>query len=374
MNKIGIITYHFALNYGAVLQCYALQDYLISNNINTTVINFISNEQYKNNSLSSKRDGLRNYLINLALLPFYNFRKIKKHKYNYFLSNYLNCTIKISDLKFLKKYLTENNYTGIICGSDQVWNPYIRDFNIAFFLPEIKIQNKITYAASIGKIESKDLIKYKNYMEDFNYISMRENRGKVIVQNLVKDKEIVQVLDPVFLLKKEKWEEFTKNSVFKPKKKNYLLFYVVNKNYFSLCYKHAKKVAKSLNLDILILNASYSINSFRKNTIHDAGPIDFVKLIANAKFIITDSFHGTVFSIIFEKQFFTFEPMMNNLDTRKTDLLNKLSLQSRIIYPNIVIRKDLDKKIDYIEINHLLNKYREESYDYLSNCLNQKNI
>ena len=224
--KIGIITYHFARNYGAVLQCYALQKYLEKEKNEVIIINYIEEKQRKNNSVFNRKKGIRNLVDNIILLPLAFYRTKKDKKFKNFINEKLNCSKELHTIKELEVYLKEENFDYIISGSDQVWNPHIKDFSKAFFLPFKIKSKKVTYAASIGNATEEDLLNYKEYIKDFDYISLREENSKNIIENII-DKEISIVLDPVALLEKIEWDKLCTNN----KKNNYLLCYFIHKDY-----------------------------------------------------------------------------------------------------------------------------------------------
>lgn len=359
--KIGIITYHFAQNYGSVLQCYALQEYLKNIGYSVEIINFVSDKQEINNSLSN---GLKGKIRSLLFFPINKKRKIKYNKFLSFRKEYLLETKKVSNLKDLKKLVDLKKYDYIISGSDQVFNPNINDFDLSFVFPFETSAKKIAYAASLGNAKEKELKILKKYLIDFNKISLRESGDKDVFEEST-GLETDIVCDPVFLLSKNKWIEIL-NHIEDNYKINgrYLLCYFIHKDYMRKSIKVAKKIAKEKKLKIIFINAGYNFNSLKRDTIVDCGPCDFLKLFQNAEYICTDSFHGTSFSTILNKNFTCVDSKSNLTDKRRLSLLDKLALEHRYVYvenDNISLND-----IDFTKTNSIIENYSNESKDFLS--------
>lgn len=358
MKKVGIITYHFARNYGAVIQCYALQEALKKENFDVKVINFVSEEQRKNNSLFNKREGVKNIIMNLLLLPFKKKRIKKEERFETFVNNKLNCTRLVKSHKELKELIEEEKFDFLVSGSDQVLNPHIKDFDEAFLLPFDCECKKVMYAASTGSATNKELLKYNNYIDSFNSISLREEKGKKALDG-VTEKKIEVVADPTLLLNKEEWLQNRTHD-----DSNYVACYLINKNNYEQGFKIAQKVAKDNNLKLKIINARFSKNSFKKGTVIDAGPEEFLNIIKNAELVCTDSFHGTVFSIIYGKKFICIDRKDNINDSRKLNLLEHCGLQNRILLLPCELNEVKLLKDEY-DVDEKLGQLRETSIDFI---------
>ena len=353
--KIGIITYHFAKNYGPILQCYALQKYLENEGNEVIVINYVDENQRKNNSLFNRKKGIINIIDNIILSPFALYRIKKDKKFKSFIKEQINCSKELYTIDDLGKYLKEENFDYIISGSDQVWNPHVKDFSKAFFLPFKLSSVKATYAASIGNATEEDLSNYKEYIKDFKYISLREEKSKNIIKNIV-NKEISVALDPVTLIDKSDWEKLCINK----DNNHYLVCYFLHKDYLNEEYKIAKKIAKDKGLKLIMINSRFSVKSFYWNSKKDIGPLEFLTLFKNAEYICTDSFHGTMFSIIFEKDFNTFTSKKQKQDSRRENILSLAGLLSRLIYVE-------ENKVDIRPIN-----YKNNNKEFQNNINNSK--
>lgn len=357
MAKIGIITYHFAGNYGAVLQCYALNEYLNTYGHDVKVINCITPKQGDNNSMYRKNSNLKSILKNILLLPFHKSRKIRFQRFNQFRNNNLKLTQLVESVDELKNIIEIEKFDYIISGSDQVFNPNIYDFEPTFLYPFKTRSKKIGYAVSIGKATSEQLNEYSEWIKDFSCISVREESAAERLSLF--SKEITTVIDPVFLLNKLQWE-----SICTKKTKHYVLGYYINTKYRDQCLKISKKIAKQLNLELIIVDARISKAVFYNTVISHAGPKEFVELVMNADFICTDSFHGTSFSILLEKPFVCFEPRKKSLDTRKTNLCKNIGLENHICYLDDSINICLET-INYESVKKYLSIHIDASKEFL---------
>lgn len=363
--KTGTLTYHFANNYGACLQTFALQQFLINNNIDNIIINYYTHNQQNNNKLL-KDWNIKGTVFNIVRFPFYFKRKLRIKKFdefrykNLFISNQL-----ISDSIQLYNYLNKIDIDTIIVGSDQVWNPNTLDFEKEYFLKDLKNKYKIGYSVSIGNADIEQLEKFQNQINNFTKISVRE----ISTRNKLKrftDNDIAITLDPTMLLDKDFWYKYTSEFDYDNK---YILCYFLGRKDFNKFYNCVKKLSKKFNLKIKIITANYGISAYNKNAILDAGPEDFLTLIRNASMVCTNSFHATAFSIIFNVPFYSFENGNVN-DTRKSDILRRLELFERIIY-NYDISSINTYFLDYSQTNKILSELREISYNYLLSNLNE---
>ena len=351
--RIGIITFHRAINYGAVLQSYALQQFLLKKNFDVCIIDYENDhikKQYKSffvSSLSFKK-------IALSLL-YYRTRKIKNKKFKKFRDEYLvlsnDRNIKKCNLQYEGK-----KYDYIISGSDQVWNPKATDWDDSYLLSFIDNEKKISYAASLGTnvIDEKTKAFLKNNLEDFKSISIREIINKEDLENLLK-RDVIVNIDPVFLLTNSDWNNFNleKNKV----KQKYVFIYCLHEQN---CYKYGKELAEKNNLKIVYVPNSLRVK-LKGKKVTTAGVTEFLNYIKNAEYVVTDSFHVTAFSIIFRKNFFVvLKQKKQELNFRLTNLLNKFELDSQIIYSD----SDLNKKPNYNNIEYKIGLERSKASEY----------
>lgn len=343
MKKVGIITYHFANNYGAMLQCYALYSAIHSMNNDVEVLNFISEKQFNNNALYRK-GSINNHIKNFLLLPFHLARAERQRKTEAFRQDCLHTGIRLHTLDELRSYVQASEFDYLFSGSDQVWNPHVEDFEDAFFYPFFTDAKKVGYAVSVGKATQDDLLPYQKWIQDFDTITVRENSSCKMVSDLA-NKSVDSIVDPVFLLTASEWLKIIPERIISD---DYLLCYFVKKENYDDKIAVAQKMAEEKKLKLIIVNPRITKYNLSKTVISNAGPLDFLSYLKNATFVCTDSFHGTVFSIIFEKEFRTIELTDEGRDSRKTDILNTVGLLDRVFYLGQAIKKIEDIKYDTV--------------------------
>lgn len=357
--KIGILTFHNAHNYGAMLQCYALQQYLISEGYDAEVIDYrpdFYKKQYSENR----------FIDCLGKNPFRWFNNIY---YNYYLHN-KRCH---SFEHFHEKYLImskERNcqiipdtYDAYIVGSDQIWNPNLTNGfqKVYFCLFGNKQSNKkyISYAPSmeINNLSREQIIFLKNALKNFNSISVREKSLINLLQPLT-NLPITQVCDPTLLVDINVWEPMAKKRLIKD---SYIVLYQIRES--EIARNLAKKIASQNNASIVELTAR--IDKKINCKYQTASPTEFVNYIANAEYVITTSFHGTALSVIFNKPFYSVS-LGDNFDSRSISFLKSLQLEDRIIsqQDDIII-----KPINYNRANELIKIQREQSRQFLKSAL-----
>lgn len=350
--KIGIITFHSAINYGAVLQAYALQEYLKNKGHDVFIINyhcpFITNI-YRVFSFRRCRSKKPFTLLKKTIKELSSIKSniIIKRKFESFCTEKLHLTNRFTDVN--KVPLDMDLY---IFGSDQIWNGLLTggldDVYLGNFTPTNGI--KISYAASrpLGRISKKERIYFMTCLASFTGISVRESELMPYISECT-NSPIDIAVDPTLLVDNNIWYKLTNEDV---KKDKYLFLYEVGTD--SRLIKFAKDVAKSLNLKIL--------NCQKENL----SPIEFIQYIRYADFVMSNSFHATVFSIIFKKQFYVLASN-NGRDARFLDLLNKLNIKDRVIYKNIPTYEYIDYKA--LNIDNQLKEYKSDSAKFLEHYL-----
>lgn len=386
MKRVGIITmYHGSYNYGGVLQSYALQKVVSDLGYYCEQISFQRKEKKSFKSNIKNRLEVDNLLTVIVwgisrtkkVIDSKIARKIYGKKYNKFIKirkgkfdEYRNSIphSEIYNSETIKESLTD--YDAFICGSDQVWKPGVvcKEYLLNFVPNEI---SKISYAASISKNklsaqESELIISGINRLDA---VSVREKQAVNLI-NKYTEKKVEWVLDPTFLVHSSHWETQCEEVKIK---EDYIFCYLlgVNKSQRKLI----ENLARKNNLKIVTIpfaNGNYNFTdaSFGDIKVCDAGPHDFLGLIKNAKLVITDSFHATVFSNIFNTDFYVFERTEEtSMNSRIISLLEFLNLKDRfiqcfdkdIIWESIDFRnrRSVDKKI-------------EECKEFLERSLNGK--
>ena len=360
--RIKTITCHDVYNSGASLQAYALMRYLEELGNEVEIIDY--KPDYLNNHYKLGIIANPKYEKNLMLKMIYLTLKFpgrvlalrKKIKYDHFRDNYLKVTKK----RYISNSELKNNPPEadiFICGSDQIWNSKFNNGKDPAFYLDFVPQGKIkaSYAASFATDRIEESVRdiTKERINKLDYIGVREISALNILEDLGIDNGI-QVMDPVFLLSKETWLNMAYEV---DKKQKYIFVYDFDGN--ELIKEIALKVAKKKSLKIYtVFKSDYS-----DKVIKGMGPIDFISYIKNAEFVISNSFHGTAFSIIFEKQFVVVN-RKEAINTRMRDLLSVLKIENRLISENYNFN-NLIKDINYEEVNKYVNERLEISKMYL---------
>lgn len=367
--RIKTITCHDVYNYGATLQAYALIKYLQNLGHDVEIIN------YKPDYLSTRynlwgigprwkhRSLLIKWMYYALKLPGRLASRRGKHSFDIFRKKYMNITnqrYKCNDeLKNNPPYAD-----AYIAGSDQIWNTFYENGRDAAFYLDFAPTGarKISYAASFSISEILPEFKsfVKSMIEKFDFISVREREGLDILQSIGIDSG-KHVLDPVFLLDKEMWGSMSTKKF----KEKYILVYDFEKN--PLIEKFVKKISKQNNLKIYAVN-NYSKTSYADKDFYSCGPEIFLSLLKNAELVVSNSFHGTAFSLIFEKQFLVFDRIKQKVNSRMRDLLRICDLKDRLILPDSEFN-NTNKNIDYKTVNSRIERYIFNSKSFLDKAL-----
>lgn len=371
--KQGILTFHAAYNYGSCLQAYALQTFLNKNNNEFEIINYRPYNQHGMYSLINLRYFNKGVLVK-NIYNILHFKKIieRNKKYDEFIHKYFSLSHQnYLDEKELSKII--NDYETIVCGSDQIWNlsKTTYDRSLAYYLElEKKFDgNAIAYAPSFGdtvnNIVKNEMFDIK-YLKNFDYLSFRENDVVNIMKGMGFDSTLV--LDPTLLLNKADWEKLIGPPIVN---KPYIFYYSLNCKEYSM--KFVKKISDENNLPV-ITSFMHPRESFKEIKIYgDSGPLEFLNLLYYSTLVCSNSFHGTVFSIIFQKDFYAIfdENREQNIirENRKASLLEQLGLSNHISsYSNYVSLDDI-KNTNYNDVEEKLDKLRKISSDYLLNAI-----
>lgn len=367
--KIGAITFHSSYNHGSCLQAYALQKYITSTflNVDYSIINFRTKRQKDYYTLRDK-NILKRIVKRLILIG--QTRKIKERfkKYENFIANRLQVTEEYETINDLRK--ANFDYDIYLSGSDQIWNLAPLDFDWAYYLEFCHNAKKISYAASFGQNEQslseQQRIRIRKDLDDYDFISIREKGSAENIKKITGKNPSINI-DPTLLIKKEEWSKLAGD---KNVGEKYIFLYDVKES--KEAYEVANKLSKKLGLPVIIVRESARLHHVYRNFIkrYDAGPVEFLNLIKNAELVVSSSFHGTVFSIIFQKPFFAID---NGKDKRLNDLLENTGLEDRR-----VTSQNIDDKysgifdIDFSKSEKYIKQERENSKLYLRNALRVK--
>ena len=377
--EIGILTlYKDNMNYGGMLQAYALQHCvvkIIGQNGRCVQISYTLSKTPLAEKIKHSlqyRSFKENFFLLFLNIKRICFNKYKKKKTRESLEkrrkNFLDFEHEIPHTLRCYNYKTisecSENFTHLITGSDQVWNGGI-DLT-TFCLNFAKNDTiKISYAASsmstkFGQWQG-DI--FKKNLHTFTALSVREKSVIPYFEHL-SGKEVKQVIDPVFLLSAEEWRNI---AILPSINQPYIFCYLLGENL--KYYRYAEKLAKMNNCKLVTIPYLHGYNrvdlKFGDMQIWNAGPKEFVGLVEGAKAVITDSFHGTVFSVIFEKTFWVLPRFKNTVENhRVTDILSNFDLSDRYMCED---EKLCD--LEYVQVQSILKKQREESYHFLENAL-----
>ncbi len=363
--KVGIITVHRNVNYGANLQAFASCKFINNAGYNAEIIDYYPKEIDKDNYLFSwlkhSYDGgkSKSLLHNIKLIAALTLSASEKNKRlkGFYSFRKKHCTLSQKYINF--EDIANGEYTDVVCGSDQIWNPSITcGIKLLYFGDILGVNNKISYAASLGreKYNEKDEQKAAELIKKLDYVSVREEKSIEYIKN-ISGKDVVGVCDPVFLLEKEEYEQIAK--AIKVKKPYLLLYSVVNN---SEMLSAAKEYAD--NKGLTLVEICQNKNRSKKHIqLSDISPEEFLGAIKDAEIVITNSFHGTAFSIIFNKNFYVFDNKARG--SRITNILNKAGLENRIVEEKI----EEHSQIDYQKVNENLKDYIEPSKQFLLSAL-----
>ena len=378
MKKIGIITILNVNNYGAELQAFALHHKLKIMGYDNEVINYLyyKNPKYIKESLSSplvkvkKINKIKDFILKwIDIFSRITNPKLSKtrrarfdsfHKENTDLSKVYN--------SYSSLYNTDLQYDTLIVGSDQVWNPNNGTNLDPYFLTFAKSGvKKISYASSFGVSDINPVLhnQYKKWLNNIDFLATREQDGVNIIKKIT-EREATHVVDPTLLLTKKEWE-----GVMVPYESNepyILLFIFKNSKYVTdfaldLQKKTGYKIIRICKNEMRVESDNKILN------IRDFGPLEFLGLYAKASIVLTTSFHGTVFSLIFEKPFYTIAPKSKNNNSRQQGLLNLIKHPERLIMEGDTFPDGKYFDIDFKLIKNILDDERQKSILFLENAL-----
>lgn len=364
--KVDFITRHAVANYGSTLQAYALQETIKRLGYEVEVINYVREDEKESNigKTMLKRSGFWNK--NFLTRAFYeiiqtpNYKK-SFNKFKEYRKNLLNETREYNSLQDLKENPPQAD---IYCtGSDQVWGKIgDDDYDEAYFLEFVRPNKKcISYASSFGKstINEKLDKQLKRLLSKYSSIIVREDSAIELLKK--KGIQAQQALDPVYLLDAGEWNQMIGNIKFN---KKYILIYQLHNN--EKFEEYCKKISKKLKLPLIRISISW-IYAFKPGKLSLLPTLQqFMAYFRDAEYIITDSFHGTSFSLLFNKKFIDILP--GDTSTRITSILKSVDLQDQILkdYNDF---ETIKKDINYERVNAIITNQRKKSIDLLKNAI-----
>ncbi len=373
MEKVGVITFYNNYNYGSSLQAFALIKFIERLGYECYLIDFCDLSKPWNRRLAFK--NLFNRFFCALIHPHLFLETIKSKKigteqkkcskeqgilFDDFLNNKLN---------LYKNDFTQSDFIAFVTGSDQVWKLSLPGLHYVFFQRFAKKKQRISYAASLGTdyIPAYNKKLLKKYLKGFSSISLRERNAVSLLSNLEESINPSFVLDPVLLVGREFWESIIPPS----KERDYVLIYFLDSpedNVFKI-----KNILDNYSLEkVLVINTGISWVNITKYELVNPSPFEFVSLFRNASLILTDSFHGAAFSILFEKEFLIFPRQYKIYPGQNDRILSLLELfNCKDRYINTPTYKDFPKL--HQSINEIMRVMRKESITYLKHALENAN-
>lgn len=377
MSNVGLITYHAAYNFGSTLQAYATQRAIAGLGYNCKIIDYRPNSQrdYYEKKIHWN-DGLRAILKDSISLLDYSRRKQRTVRFENFFSSFLVTTEKVytqlNDLRSLN-----DKFDVFVSGSDQIINKHSNELKdqpwdaLKPYLLSFTQKKKITYASSPANMSVAELQRILPELVRFSSISAREQDSANLLSNLLRRK-VEWVVDPTLLLDKEEWVDLATKAAENPDLTDYIVFY-------SLCgpqqlfryRRFLQKLAHNNKVKIAVFSpfATPMQNDWCIN-MNASGPLEFIRAISEAKAVITDSYHGTLFAINFDKPFWSLSDG-RGANMRKDQILKALGLESRIIthLDDSIMKLDYMRPFDSGVVKDRLNQYRTSSISYLQRAL-----
>ncbi len=376
MKKIGIMTFYDVQNYGAALQAYALQNKLKILGVDAEFIRYYDSQKNNNDNRTNVKkywSVLANYEFNPYLFSkAYPAASSVKAKFNSFKEEYMKLSRR-AYYSYESLCEAKNRYDAFVCGSDMVWSNIGQDLN-AFYLRFAPKNKSISYAPSITGIDfsNKEQIDFiREAVNDIGYLSCREKYGVDSIKKIT-GREPFHAVDPTLLLTKEEWTQALNLEGYNGKP--YILCYMFQ-GVPKETKKQLTKLAKKRNMEVryIPMAATEYVSEINQGYSATYGPREFVQMVANASFVVTNSFHGLLFSLIFEKPFILLHRPNGNTwgvhEERMVSILNLAGITERFIYLDDTITESYFD-LNYSErISQRLHLERMKSIEYLRNAI-----
>lgn len=377
MNKIGILTFHYSNNYGGVLQALSLYNTIKSLGYNVEIINFVPSS-YKPYRIISNL-GIRKKILSNELRNFNPIKILKKinimrkhcetisNKFNQFRNTEMNLSQQVEE-NSLKNIL--NNYSAIVVGSDQVWNPSQRKSPVYFLnFGDSYNGEKISYAtdSTTDEIRAEDFDILKIALNQFDFISVRNDHTHKFVEKII-EKDVQIVADPTLL------SDIISISEFKGNNEEYILTYILGKeidgSHRDVISKIKKKFGDIPVYSIKIPTINFDLAPFSTKVYYNLDPYEWMSMFKNARFVYTDSFHGVLFSLKYHKPFIAYYKEELRA-TRFIDLGKRYNIAKFIIRNSNEIdeKGSLDEMPSFATIDKIIEKQKSNSIDFLKNAL-----
>ena len=387
MKKVGIVSCYFQKNYGSMLQAYATQKILdemgieneticidgLKKEINKAKIKHYFRQITDIDVVRGKTGFIKNYIYRRLKIAFGKQVAMRNRMFDAFMEDKFRLSKAYSSREELTK--DSHNFSAFLVGSDQLWLPsnIEADYYTLTFVPDDI--RKIAYATSFGtsSLPDRQIEKARSFLKRIEYLSVREQSGQIIIKQLT-GRNVPIVCDPTLLFSAQEWMDIQKEE--RIVKDKYIFCYFLGDNPEQRDFVKRVKVLTGLKI-VALLHLDMYIKSdcrFADITPYDIGPGEFINLIRNAEYVFTDSFHGSVFSILNRKTFFTFRRFKANsslsTNSRLDSLFNFLDLRDRLLSTKENIEECLNRTIDYSSVHKNLEVFRNKSKQYLKDALN----
>ena len=351
-NKVGTLTFHGVINHGAVLQAYALQKFILNLGYETELVNY---KPF--------------YFIKQVYRPAKGFRKTltkyrKFQKFNKFCAE--NLRVNSNRISTLKSFSNLDGFDTLVVGSDQVWNKTITNFKLdpVFFLKGAKANNKISYAASSGSFLLSKEPAINEYLSGLDHIGVREGFLAENINTVVENNCATMVLDPTLLL--DDYSSVIKSEINLPYK--YIVSYEVSTDETRLKFEEALNIIKK-NLGYKVIHIGDKAIESADRNITEIGPNDWLYLVKNSEFVVTNSFHGTAFSVNFKKPFVMISHVDEGRNTRPFNFLSSIGFENNYIEDLKELNKDFLSSLKTTQNYDKLVELQDISKNFLINAL-----
>lgn len=370
--RVGIATLHSAINYGVYLQAYAMQKKVEDFGYDAEIIHYV--KRTESVSSSGRMSKVKRLLLHPVKTKKIIDNKIMKAGSNFtgrsfsfskFASKNFNLTRLCNDMDDAEKIAEK--YDAVVCGSDQIWNPVHTDCNPYYFLQFVPQEKRIAYAPSVAceEIPEKYLVPFRDYISSFSSISVRESSGAELVEKIT-GRKCVNTVDPTLLYDKNFWNGFALPE--RLVKEPYIFCYFLGGT--EIHKKAIDRIEKETGKKVVLSPFDSEINNLKKGEKIYADIAEFLALVRDADFVLTDSFHGVAFSVNFRKSFAAVKraDIDAGRHTRVNDFLRKISLADRIVSgENIDTFKF--SEINYEQSEKVLQSWINSSEEYFRNAL-----
>jgi len=371
MKKIAVLTwFNRGRNYGQTLQAFAL-------------CHTLEKLGYSYELLSYGKNGPR--LSTEEIDQLSGEKRELQIKFVEFIRQHLHFSVRLRDKKSVEQYIMSNDFDAVLCGSDQIWNPFF-SFDPVYMLDLNIPHKKVAYAASM--VDARLVSEYNKYpqvpslLKDFDAVSVRENSAHTIVEHLTGGKvDAPVVLDPTMLLTGGEWHQSIEFPPFQHEKYVFCYMYYVTEEQKDMlqCLAHAYGCGAVIFSDLLKSELP-ALGELRVERAENISIEMFLSMIENSAAVVTDSFHGTAFSIQLEKNFFAVESAKDVDDLFKNGkprshidrigtLLKKAGLLSRLLRYGTERDVQLTELIDYPQVNDQLAEERKASLNWLEHAI-----